>query len=620
MSTEINLLIDRGKIDATLANFPVMINLATYPDVWTEITANADRKKLKVKSVGGTEYYVEIESFDTVTETGILWTKIPSVSHTSDTRFILEVGLVADNTTYVSDPGEVVAQSVWDSNFKSVYHMAQDPSGGADCILDSTSNNNDGTPDETMLTEDLVNGTFGKALDFDGSDDSIDVSGSALDIIDAVTVESYARLDDAGGGNFARIFQKGTATTKRIEFWVVSDGECVFRINGGDAAIGSVGSWSLGAYHYFVGRADPTGDEFIRVQADLIELGTKASTVTPNADTDAFIGNWNTAGTRGWNGEIQEVRISDVKRTDAWIKATYYSNIDDLVSLTVTTEKVLTENTGLSVAIELTSFFSNEEFYAILIEAIGLNDAIDRDFYFYRTFAEAVELTDVITLDHYVVELSEAFELEDAIGRDFYFYRTFAEAVELTDVMVSFNWTQWLAQNEYKAIKQYYLTLTGADDSTTDVVLPMKSFQGTLRDGDPTYLSCVIPGVDYSAQINARSNGDLIVEMAYLLDGIEQYKEQLAIVDLETIRIDEGTKNKSITLSGHRTESFVSKNVILDDASYYYISGGEYHYRLAKIDMYLKPGDTVEVNDDSFTIDTVSYFVSVSRQQMDISE
>ncbi len=298
-----------------------------------------------------------------------------------------------------------------------------------------------------------------------------------------------------------------------------------------------------------------------------------------------------------------------------------------------TTEKVLTEGVGLSDTIEpdlfvvvlteavaLNSFSGSEEFYSLLTEAVGLNDTIDRDFYFYRIFTEGAEFSDVVTPDLFVVELVEILGLNDIVGRDFYFYRTSTEGVELTDAVASFNWTQWLAQNEYRAIKKYYLTLTGAADSTTDVVLPMKSFQGTLRDGDPTYLSCVIPGVEYASQINARSNGDFIVEMAYLLDGVEQYKEQLAIVDLETIRIDEGAKNKSITLSGHRTESFASKNVILDGASYYNISGGEYQYRLAKVDMYLKPGDTVEVNGDSFTVDYVSYFVSVSRQQMDISE
>ena len=269
--------------------------------------------------------------------------------------------------------------------------------------------------------------------------------------------------------------------------------------------------------------------------------------------------------------------------------------LSDTLSVEASLSILLAETIGLSDSV------IPDLFVEILAETAGLNDTVDRDYYFYKTIAEAVGLNDVI-------------------GVQADWLMTLLESAGLADVIASFNWTQWLLQNEYKATKRYYLTLTGEDDDTTDIVIPMKSFQGRLRDGDPTYLSCVIPGAEYAAQINARSNGDLIVEMAYLIDGVEQYKEQLVIVDLETIRVDEGAKNQSITLSGHRTESFVTKEVILDGASYYYISGGKYHYRLAKVDMYLKPGDTVEVNGDSFTVDVVTYFVSVKRQQMEISE
>ena len=50
-----------------------------------------------------------------------------------------------DNATYIGDTDDEVAENVWDANFVAVYHMNQDPSGGASAIKDSTSNDNEGT-------------------------------------------------------------------------------------------------------------------------------------------------------------------------------------------------------------------------------------------------------------------------------------------------------------------------------------------------------------------------------------------------------------------------------------------------------------------------------------------
>ncbi len=53
----------------------------------------------------------------------------------------------------------------------------------------------------------------------------------------------------------------------------------------------------------------------------------------------------------------------------------------------------------------------------------------------------------------------------------------------------------------------YICTLTGSQDATTDVEIPISSFQARLRTADPTYLSVVVPGFDYADRINNRPNG-----------------------------------------------------------------------------------------------------------------
>ena len=83
--------------------------------------------------------------------------------------------------------------------------MNEDPSGGSDCIVDRTSNSNDGTPGGTMLTEDLVDANIGKGIDFDGTDDNVNTgSGTSLDDVDPVTISAWIYPHGWGGGTYER--------------------------------------------------------------------------------------------------------------------------------------------------------------------------------------------------------------------------------------------------------------------------------------------------------------------------------------------------------------------------------------------------------------------------------
>lgn len=277
-------------------------------------------------------------------------------------------------------------------------------------------------------------------------------------------------------------------------------------------------------------------------------------------------------------------------------------------------------------ALDLTDTVAGDHLVVALTEAIDLSDSVTVASTFERLLTEDLLLDDTVAGDHLVVELTEAIDLDDVTTAASIFERALTEAIDLGDLFEALNWTQWLADNSDVLVTHYFLTLTGDADSTTDIEIPMKSFQSSLSDGESTRLSVVIPGivfggVDYAAEINARSNGDLKVEMAFLVDGVEQQREILVAVDLEDIRIDEGSVNQSITLSGHRTEAFVSKTVILDRSTFYNLGDdGKMRYRFAEPDLYLKPGDTVQTRTDEFIVGLVTYFVDVSRQQMELTE
>jgi len=166
----------------------------------------------------------------------------------------------------------------------------------------------------------------------------------------------------------------------------------------------------------------------------------------------------------------------------------------------------------------------------------------------------------------------------------------------------------------------YIFTLTGDADSTTDIEIPIKSFQSRLKHGEPSYLSINTSEFDYVDDIIDRSNGDLVIETAYKKGGVFLRREEIARATLEDIRIDEGARNKTITLSGHKTQTFTSKTVNVQISPTYYGSyGGKVHYRFAQA-LEVNPGDTVNIGVDSFIIGSISHIVGTTSQTMELAE
>ena len=108
--------------------------------------------------------------------------------------------------------------------------------------------------------------------------------------------------------------------------------------------------------------------------------------------------------------------------------------------------------------------------------------------------------------------------------------------------------------------------------------------------------------------------------MAYFVAGVEQLREEILRVDLENIRTDEGSKNRSITLTGHRAESYGNQIVSLTDSNYAYISEGIRRFRFPIPDPFINPGDTIRIGADEFRVGYITYIISNRYRQMEITE
>jgi len=198
------------------------------------------------------------------------------------------------------------------------------------------------------------------------------------------------------------------------------------------------------------------------------------------------------------------------------------------------------------------------------------------------------------------VILALLLSVSDSVG--------FAESIEAT---------RWDLDNP---VFQFHFTLTGSADGVADVNIPIKNFQARIRNGEPTYLQVVVPSLAYSSQINARPNGDLVIKQVVVKAGTVQLEQEIVRVEMETVTVDEGPKSQSITLVGHKTEAYIQRAVNLSDLTYKRTATGKRTIRTAVPDLFLRPGDLVTADGETWVAGMITMTVDVLSQTMEVTE
>jgi hypothetical protein len=244
----------------------------------------------------------------------------------------------ADSITgWTDDTGEHTAQLVWDGNFKIVTHLADTPTGSADDILDSTSNENHGTS-YNMGAGNSSNNEFGKYLTFDGTEEFIDFGD--LFYTDDIAIEAVTNVTSFSGGQPRMVVLKrniaGTGNTSAgNEEWATQyiDNDTV-SIQGWDSSLAIPATCGItsatdltGVEIYQAHTAEAAGGSFTSSQInDVATDCARGVTVVQDETASWQIGaRSNNNNSRWFIGDIREVRISDTYRSEAWRKATYYS-------------------------------------------------------------------------------------------------------------------------------------------------------------------------------------------------------------------------------------------------------------------------------------------------------
>lgn len=318
-TTRKKLTIDNTKIDAGLSDFPVLVKLVTGN--FDFANANSDGFDIRFTASNGTTLLkYERVRHDSGGEKAEYWVKVPTVSNSADTDFYIYYTTV--DTADGADP-----TNVWDANYKAVYHLNAQYDGTASEVKDSTSNVEHGVAN---IAPTLVEGKISKCQDCDGANDymtlpNLGVMNEEADwswegwlTTDGLGAKSYRNLWHLNGG---REFRHDTDISLR-EYQ-----------QGGGPLIIAAGDVSTGTWYYIAFTWDwlgANGDGRL-YQNDVERDNQLATTMSAGFNNVMILGRGGGAG-REWDGKIEELRLSNIARSAAWLKASYNTGNDSLLT------------------------------------------------------------------------------------------------------------------------------------------------------------------------------------------------------------------------------------------------------------------------------------------------
>jgi hypothetical protein len=370
----VEITLDHSRIDNDLVNFPVLINLspdcgmngADLTAVFDEVGENS--KKIAVTEDNGiSQLYVEVEKWDSAAKEAWLWVSRPgwTISSVADTILYLYYdNSHEENTTYVGDKGSAPAQMVWDEGSKIVQHLGESGSGLIGEFRDSTANGHDGTGDNGSSdgTPVRVASIIGDGQMFDGVDDYIEmpddddysvpttgqltISYWLSPAVQNMTTESWGYIHFIGKGSvgaYEWAFRLYNADYNQrpqalaIYHWNPTGGS-------GAGSRWDHENWPNNTWVYVTAVFGGLHNDIaLYGNGELVDNDNYAdyNIIPVNGPGSLRLGTRDTDG--DWlNGRLDEFRISSVARSDAWIKACFNSESNNL--LNIGTPEILTRD------------------------------------------------------------------------------------------------------------------------------------------------------------------------------------------------------------------------------------------------------------------------------------
>jgi hypothetical protein len=331
------LEIQDTNVDSTLAYFPLPFTIDNLPSemldadgTYPALNGGGDIR-FSSDSEGVTRLPCEVVDFTTNNNPALgsaqIWVAVPSISSSTTTSI-----WVWYNKSAESQPAVGAAygrNATWDENgadnFYGVWHLEETPSGSGD-MIDSTGNN-DGTA-TNMESGDQISGKIGGSLNLNasGSGERVDIPDSAFWTIssgETITFEGWILFTDlpsssewwstfeSDNADYALQFTNYGSGTTNVDWY---DGSSDHE---GPGQSVSEDEWYYHACALELGQSNGSTHWWDGSNIDNFTAGN----FSHNSDDFSLGG---VSYSPAWRGGMDEMRVSGVKRPDAWLKATYH--------------------------------------------------------------------------------------------------------------------------------------------------------------------------------------------------------------------------------------------------------------------------------------------------------
>ena len=349
-TTRRRIVISHANVDADLTAFPVYVRLRSTNFNFAESTANGHDIRFTAAD-GVTLLNFERERHDQAGQLADYMVRIPTLFGAVDTEIF--VYFRTTTNTDLSAPN-----AVWDANTVSRWSLSENPAGTAPQMRDSTANNNHGTTEGAMTSGQSVEGSVGRALNFDGSNDFVTTTlNPSTELGQTVTLEAWvfprSQIDNRG------VMGHHTGAFMGISGFQFETSQWVLRYGNGTAweSLKGIGTLALNTWTHLVGVISAGAGGTVRAYVNGLEH-------TPHANVStniSHLANFNIGRTfadvnRHFDGLIDDARVSNIARSPAWIKAAFHSGNNSLLTVQATEQAAFFVYTGLSPVIAHSSF------------------------------------------------------------------------------------------------------------------------------------------------------------------------------------------------------------------------------------------------------------------------
>lgn len=432
------LTIDNTKVDATLTDFPALVKLDNVNFDFT--LPKSDGSDIRFTSSDGTTLLkYERERHDDVAELAEYHTKIPSINSSIDTDFYIYFGNAS-----ASDGEDAI--NVWDSNFLLVTHLYDVTTSTVKNSVDGVSLSKSGV-DNPLET----NGEVYKAQDFSGDhinigDIDIDGNGTIESLVNPTNFSSsfgnaiLFRTNSAGNGYASDLSLALDNTSGAVEITIGN--------NTNAQTYTSTLNVSTSVWQYVACKAD--GTDISAILGTTKQTTSQSYTPTGNA-YDYRIGRGGEFNGLYFNGKIGEVRLSDIDRSDAWLKTTKETLFDTLLTYGTTEQEELivqefldlTETLTAKVSLYKQNVTENLQLTEVISKSVSksiqefldLTENVSSNISISKLIQENLDLTENVSTS-LIKHVTESLSLTESItATPSQFKKSITENLQLTEIV-----------------------------------------------------------------------------------------------------------------------------------------------------------------------------------------